>query len=164
VRFSLEQTVPGTVDAVLRALLDPAFIASLGELPTLHAPEVLSQERDGDIVVQRVRYRFAGTLSPAVTRVIDPKKVTWVDETTYELTAGRARFRIIPDNYGNKLRCSGTYVFTARDGMTVRRSDGELNVAVPLLGRAVERAILSGLQEHIEREGDLLATWLEVKP
>ena len=47
--------------------------------------------------------------------------------------------------------------------MTVRRSDGELSVSVPLLGRIVERAILSGLEEHIEREGDLLAEWLEVK-
>lgn len=163
-RFSLEQTVPGTVEAVLAALLDPAFITSLGELPMLHAPEVLSQERDGTIVVQRVRHRFAGTLPPAVTRVIDPKKVTWVDQTTYDLAAGRAEFHIIPDTYGNKLRCHGTYVFTARDGMTVRRSEGELKVSVPLLGRAVERAIVSGVLEHIEREGDLLATWLEVKP
>lgn len=163
-RFSLEQTIPGRVDEVLRALLDPAFIASLGELPTLHAPEVLSQSRDGDVVVQRIRYRFAGTLSPAVTRIIDPSKVTWVDETTYDLAAARATFRVIPDHYGTKLRCHGTYVFTARDAMTLRRSDGDLHVAVPLLGRAVERAIVSGLQEHIEREGELLTSWLEVKP
>ncbi len=163
-RFSLEQTLPGAVDEVLGALLDPRFVASLGELPTLHAPEMLSQERDGEIVVQRVRYRFAGALSPAVTRLIDPAKVTWVDETTYDLSTGRATFRVLPDHYASKLRCAGTYVFTGRDRTTVRRSEGDLRVAVPILGRTVERAIVSGLQEHIEREADLLTSWLEVKP
>ena len=160
-RFSLDQQLPGTVDAVLAALLDPALLQHLGALPNLGAPEVLSQERTGDVVVQRVRYAFKGSLSPAVTRVIDPDKVTWIDETTYDLAARRASFHIIPDHYANKLRCAGTHVFTERDGTTTRHVDGELNVRVPLVGRVVERAIVGGLQDHLRAEADLLATLLQ---
>ena len=160
-RFTLDQQLPGTVDQVLAALLDPELLERLGELPNLGAPDVLSQERDGDVVVQRVRYAFTGSLSPAVTRVIDPAKVTWIDETTYDLVARRASFRIIPDHYENKLRCAGAHTFTERDGGTVRHIDGELTVRVPLVGRVVERAIVGGLQDHLRAEADLLATVLE---
>lgn len=160
-RFSLEQTLPGRVADVIAALLDPTFISCLGDLPNLAPPEVLAQTRDGNTVVQRVHYRFTGTLSSAVTRVIDPKKVTWIDETTYDLAANRASFRIIPDYYVNKLRCSGTYTFAESDATTARRVDGEITVGVPIVGRVVERAIVSGLEAHMGSEADLLGEWLE---
>lgn len=160
-RFSLEQTLPGSVDDVIAALLDPEFLRCLGDLPNLDPPEVLDQHRDGDRVVQRIRYRFTGSLSPAVSRVVDPKKVTWVDETTYDLTARHATFRIVPDHYVGKLTCSGTYEFTDGGATTLRRVAGELSVSVPLVGRVVERAIMSGLKEHIDTEGELLREWLE---
>jgi hypothetical protein len=163
VNFAFEQVLPGRVDDVIDALLDPAFVSSLGDLPKLGAPEVLDQRRDGDIVVQRVRYVFTGELSVAVTRVIDPRKVTWIDETTYHLRAHRATFRIIPDHYAGKLRCEGTYSFTDVSTGTARRADGELSVRVPLVGRVVERAIVSGLEEHMEEEARLLAEWVEHK-
>lgn len=160
-RFSLEQELPGSVDDVLAALLDPAFLRRLGELPKLRPPALLSQERDGDVVVQRVQYAFAGSLSPAVTRVIDPDKVTWVDESTYDLAARHATFRIIPDHYAGKLRCAGTYTFSARGGVCLRAVDAELSVRVPLVGKVVERAIVAGLLDHLRIEADLLARWLE---
>ena len=160
-RFSLEQVLPGTVDEVLAALLDPRLLRRLGELPKLRPPQLLSQERDGDTVVQRVQHACGGTLSPAVTRVIDPDKVTWVDETTYDLGARRATFRIIPDHYAGKLQCAGTYTFTARGEGCLRAVDAELSVRVPLVGKVVERAIVSGLLDHLRTEADLLARWLE---
>ena len=73
-RFSLEQTLPGSVDDVIAALLDPEFLRCLGDLPNLAPPEVLGQQRDGSRVVQRIHYQFTGSLSPAVSRVIDALK------------------------------------------------------------------------------------------
>jgi hypothetical protein len=97
-----------------------------------------------------------------VTRVVDPNKLTWVVETTYDVTARRATFQIIPDHYGTKLRCSGEHSFIARGDVTIRRVEAELTVAVPLLGRVVERAITSGLRDHLQTEADLLTEFLEV--
>jgi hypothetical protein len=161
VRFELEQVLPGGVDEVIAALLDPEFLRCLGDLPNLAPPEVLDQRRDGDIVVQRTHYRFTGALAPAVTRVIDPKKVTWVDEVTYDVVARHATFTIVPDHYVNKLTCSGSYEFTERESTTVRRVVGDLRVRVPLVGKVVERTIVSGLEEHLTTEADLLREWLE---
>jgi len=164
VHLALEQRLPGNVDRVLDALLDPAFVASMGSLPNLAAPEVRSQERTGDVVVQRLHYRFTGALPSAVTRVVDPGKLTWVLETTFELARRSASFRILPDHYASKLRCDGRIVFIDDGDHARRQVDADLRVTVPFVGRAVERAIASGLREHLDREADLLRDWLEVKP
>lgn len=156
--------VPASVGRVMAALLDPAFVEALGRLPKLAPPELLDQQQDGDVVVQRVRHRFTAPLSAAVRRVVDPAKLTWVDERRFDLAAATATFRITPDHYADRLRCAGTFTFTPANGDTVRTADAELAVSVPLVGRLVERTIAAGIEEHLDREQALLQEWLEVKP
>ena len=163
-RFHLEQTLPGRRDDVIAAFVDPAFYASLQGLPKIDPPELLEQVVDGTIVRQRIRYRFTGSVSGAVTRVIDPNKMVWVDESVYDLAGHRAEFRIVPDHYANKLRCEGSYVFDVVGDATRRVIDGDLRVSVPLVNRPVERAIVSGLEEHLATEADLMGDWLSKGP
>ena len=54
-------------------------------LPKLGPPEVLERTVDGDVVRLQIRYRFVGDLSPAVTAVLDPAKLTWVEHSTHDL-------------------------------------------------------------------------------
>jgi hypothetical protein len=161
VRFELEQTLPGTVDAVMAAFTDPGYLASLGKLAKVGEPEVLDQHRDGDTVLQRVRYRFTGDLSSAVTTVVDRRKLVWVDEHLYDLAHATATFRIIPEHYADRLRCSGSEWF-AESGTdaTTRHLEAELTVRWPVVGSLVERAIVSGFQEHLAEEARLLAAWM----
>lgn len=160
-RFRIEQHLPGDVDDVIDALLDEHFVSSLGALPKIDKPELVSHIVDADFVTQRVRYRFTGNLSGAVTAVVDPAKLTWVAETTYDLRGREASFRILPDHYGNRLTCSGMHRFLAAGaGASVRLIEGELKVSYPIVGRAIERAVLSGLEEHLEAEADLLRSHL----
>jgi hypothetical protein len=160
VRFTLDQDLPGTVEEVLEVLADPGFVPELGALPKVGPPELLEHRLADGTLHERVRYRFTGALSPAVTRVLDPSRLVWVQETTYDLEAGTASFRIVPEHYANRLRCSGRYRFTARSGGCRRAIEGDLTVSYPLVGRAVERAILSGLEEHLGAEAELIRRWL----
>ena len=159
-RFSLDQDLPGTVEEVLDVLADPGFVPELGALPKVGPPELLEHRVDGGTLHQRVRYRFTGDLSSAVTRVVDPARLVWVDETTYDLEAATATFRILPEHYANRLRCSGRYRFTGTPRACRRSIEGDLTVSYPLVGRAVERAILSGLEDHLAAEADLIGRWL----
>ena len=159
-RFALDQDLPGTVEDVLAVLADPGFVPELGALPKVGPPELLEHEVGDGRLHQRVRYRFTGALSPAVTRVIDPARLVWVDDTTYDLEAATASFRILPEHYANRLRCSGRYRFSPRSGGCRRSIEGDLTVSYPLVGRAVERAILSGLEDHLGAEADLIGRWL----
>ena len=162
-RFRVQQRFTAALAAVEAGLLDPAFLGPLAELPELGAPALLDTTVAGRTVRQRVRYRFAGNLSPAVTAVVDPARLTWVEETTYDLEAHRGEHRIVPDHYAGRLASS--YVSrleTGGDGAvsTVRTIEGDVRVRFPIVGGKVERAIVGGVSEHAGLEKDVLMRWL----
>ena len=159
-RFTARQDVPAPLAEVEDALLDPAFLARLAELPRLGRPRLLATETDGDVVRQQVRYRFSGDLAPAVTAVVDPDKLTWVEDTTYDRRRHRGEHRIVPDHYRDRLRASYTTQLEEHGGGTRRLVEGDLRVRFPLVGGRVERAIVSGLVEHAGLEAGVLAQWL----
>lgn len=159
-RFRIQQRFDAPVEQVEAVLLDPAFLARLGQLPKLGRPELLDQREDGDVVHRRVRFAFAGQLSAAVTAVVDPARLTWVEESTVDRRTHRTTFRIRPDHYADRLRASGTFTLGA-DGPGSRRvAEGDVVVRFPFVGSKVERAIVSGLQDHAEAESDAVAEWL----
>ena len=159
-RFSVEQVLPGPVERVEDALLDPAFLTLMASLPKLGAPQLLDVTENGTTVRRRVRYRFAGDLSPAVTAVVDPAKLTWVEDATVDRVSHCTTFRILPDHYGSRLKCSGTFRLEEVPGGVRRVLDGDLRVSFPLVGGKVERAIVSGLREHAALEADALRGWM----
>jgi len=161
VKFRLEQVFSASVEVVEDALADPAFIEALGRLHELGQPRLLDQRSDGSLLHQRVHHRFVGDLSRAVTTVVDPARLTWVEELTWDRQAHRGWFRILPDHYADRLECRGTMsLVPAAGGTTQRVTEGELVVHMPLVGHRVERAILSGMAEHGDGEVQVLEQWL----
>jgi hypothetical protein len=161
VHFHLEQPLPASPTEAIDVLVDPGYLASLTELPRLGRPEVLDRVDDGEQVRLRVRHRFTGSLSPAVTRVVDPAKLVWVEETTYDRAAATATMRVRPEHYADRLRAWASFRFLPSGPASCTRvADGEVAVRFPLVGGKVERAIVSGLEDHLTREADLVARWL----
>jgi hypothetical protein len=160
VDFTLHQQIDAPLDAVEAALVDSAFLARMDELPKLGSAEVVHNERDGDVVHLAVRYLFQAELSSAVTRVVDPDKLTWVEASECDLAAHRTSCVIQPDNYANLLQ--GRYeATTAPDGSgTTRTITGQLKVKVPLLGGKVEKAIVGGLAENADAQASLLTSYI----
>ena len=160
--FELTQVFSSALELIEDGLVDPDFLAKLGQLPDLGQPELLSQDRSGNRLCQRVRYRFAGQLSPVVTAVVDPNRLTWVEESVLERDTHMTRFRIRPDHYPDRLSCSGTFQLSpgSNPKTTRRRTTAELKVSFPLLGRKVEEAIIAGLADHARMEAAALDAYL----
>lgn len=159
-RFRLEQRFAASPAAVEEALTDAGFLARLASLPNLGGAELLRREVDGDLVHLDVRYAFAGTLSSAVTAVVDADKLTWVDAATFDRATHRSEHLIVPDHYGGRLTCSYSgFIAAAGDG-AVREVEGDLKVHFPLVGGRVERAIVSGMEEHTRLEATALDDWI----
>lgn len=160
--FRIEARIHAAMKAVAQALVDPRFIAATAELPKIGGAELLDQRHDGDRVRQRIRYRFTGDLSSAVTRVVDRDRLTWVDEADHDLASQRSDHRIVPDSYGDRLQASYVVLIDPdTDGHNSRMVvTGTVKVRVPLVGGRVERAIVSGLEEHAHAEAELLGRWL----
>jgi hypothetical protein len=160
VRFELIQRFDAAVEAVEAAYIDPEFLAEMGRLPNLGHPELLEQQDRGDQLWQRVRYAFVGDLSHTVKAVVDPKKLTWVEESTLDRTSHTTTFVIVPDNYGRMLEASGTFTLASEGNATIRRATGELVVHVPFVGQKVAAAIVSGLRRHAELEVEVVERWI----
>jgi hypothetical protein len=153
VRFELTQRYRSSVEEVVVAYADPELYPSLVDLPKLGGIEVLEHHRDDTTATLRVRFRFTGHLPSAVTAVVDPERLTWVQESTHDLTGGTTTFRLLPDHYPDRLRASGTCRVVPQGDGTRRVVSGELAIrGVPLVGGRVERAIVDGLGEYLEAE------------
>lgn len=161
-RFEVDQRIDAPALAVRDAYLDPDWYQAAAGLPRLGAPEVLRIEHDDDHATSEIRYRFTGDLAPAVTAVVDPRRLTWVEHTRHDLATATGRFELRPDHYAGRLTCQGDVaVTTAGKGKGASRLvRGDLRVRFPLVGGQVERAIVSGLREHLEAEAELLERWL----
>ncbi|MHB8465005.1 MAG: DUF2505 family protein [Acidimicrobiales bacterium] len=160
-RFRIEQRFGRSVVEVEDTLCDPGFIGAMAQLPKLGRPQLLDHEDTGDIVRMRVRYAFVGELSSAVRRVVDPERLTWVQEQTTDRRTHLSRFTILPDHYSALLRCTGRFAVTPDgDHAALRTADGQIEVSVPLVGGKVERAIVSGLEEHSVAESALFEEWV----
>jgi hypothetical protein len=162
VKFEIVQDLRATPDAVDGALVDPAFLVRMADLPKLGSAEVVSQERDGDTMRQDVRYLFQAELSSAVTRVVDPDRLTWVERSVCDLASHRTECEIRPDNYGGMLNGRYSSLIVASGAGARRTLTGELKVKVPLVGGKVERAIVGGLEENAAAQIALLEGFLGV--
>jgi hypothetical protein len=160
-RFTIEQTFAGPLEQVEDALVDPKFLERLSTLPKLGRPTLVHRVEKGDLVHQWVKYAFTGEVNAAVRRVVDPARLTWVEESTLDRRTHRTTWRIVPDHYRNLLRSSGEFRLEPLGADRTRRiTEAELKVTVPLVGGKVEQAIVSGLREHAELEEQVLDEWL----
>ena len=160
-QFTVTETIAATRDEVLAALADPGYYAHLGSAATaVQAPELLAvAEEDGSIRTS-VRYAFDGTISGPAAMVVDVDKLTWVIDTAYDTRTHTGTVAVVPDHYVGLLRCSGTLTLAdVGDGTTVETVSGRLDVKVPLVSGAAEKAIFGGFTHHLEVEAAAMAEY-----
>lgn len=164
-KFELAQTYAGaTPDEVVAAYTDPNLYATFEGLTKVAPPEVVSREATGDHVSLTLRMRFVAELNAAARAVVDPGKLTWLQEERYDLRAHTATVVFQPENYADRFSCSGGYEFAPDPGdpsATRRTVRGDLRVRMLLVGGQVEGALVSGLREHFAEEQPLVARWLD---
>ncbi|MFI5042311.1 MAG: DUF2505 domain-containing protein [Acidimicrobiales bacterium] len=162
IRFRLVQHFAQPHETVGATYRETYILDRQAELPKVGRPQLLSHEVDDDILRQKVRYAFAGDLSAAVRRVVDPARLTWIEDSTSDRRTHRTEFRILPDHYAKLLHCSGTFTLRAKGSeTTLRLAEGEMKVSVPFVGGKVERAIVSGLEDQARGETELVETWAD---
>lgn len=159
-RLDITYAAAADVDAVAAAYAHPDLYAAFAGLPRADRPELLERRDEGDVVVLRVRWRFSAPLAPAARRVIDPDRLSWVEESRHDVGRRTVTFRMLPDHYGDRFSCSGTYRFEPSATGARRVVEGDLRVKVPLVAKKVEKAILSGLEEQLASEVPVVERFL----
>ena len=159
-RFEVHQRFDAPAEEVIGLYCDPDLYPQLDGLGKLGRPELLSRDTDGDTVRLRVRYRFTAELPSAALAIVSPEKLTWVEETIFDLEELRSRTTIVPDHYPDRLAASAASSFTDVDDGSTREVTGELKVRALLVGGQVEKAIVSGMREHLADEAAVVSRLL----
>lgn len=147
------QNIAAPAGAATRVLADPRFYLSRESAEAIRATELVDHSVDGDRVELKIRFAFTGDLNAAARAILNPDKLTWVQVTDHDLATGRVAFKILPDNYADRLRCQGRYtVAPDGDDASIRTVATEIHVKAPLVAGQVERVILDGFRNELESQ------------
>ena len=154
-RIAIRQAVSVPPAQAMAAYGSPAFYTGRPVRDDIAVLDVVSHDDDGERVVIEVRFAFTGSVSPAVRAVIDPAKMSWITRTEVRPAEARTDWAVLPDHYPDRLKASGSYGFAPGDDgstSTIVTVEGDLKIHVPIVGRSVERVIVSDLARYIEDE------------
>ena len=163
-KFAVRQAVGVPPARAIAAYGSPAFYEGRPARDDIAVREVVRHEAAADRILLEVRFAFTGSVSPAVRAVVDPGKMSWITRTELLPAEARSSWVVLPDHYSDRLSARGTYRFEEREegtGSTNVEVAGDLKVRVPIVGRSVERVIVSGLQAYIVDEVARIPDWQE---
>jgi hypothetical protein len=162
VKFAVRQAVAVPPARAMAAYGSPAFYEGRPARDDIAVRGVVRREAAGDRILVEVRFAFTGSVSPAVRAVVDPAKMSWITRTEIFPAEARSSWVVLPDHYPDRLSATGTYRFAERkegSGSTDVEVEGDLSVRVPIVGRSVERVIVSGLRDYISDEVGRVPDW-----
>lgn len=154
-RFHAEHSFKGSRGAIVDLLADPAFYVTL-ELPDIRPPELIESHREGTWSVFRLRYAFADGLNPILRFVAGSAPLAWVQEVRVDLSGGSGQLLYEAEFDPTRIHGSGEFTLTTAQGSTMLRFDGEVIVAVPGIGRLLEREAIRQLLERFDIEARAL--------
>jgi hypothetical protein len=164
-RFTITQRfTSATPRQVVGAYIDPDLYPTFEGLTRVGTPEVVARTSDDHQVSLTLRMRFIADLNAAARAVVDPAKLTWLQQEEYDLDRLEASVVFHPENYADRFSSSGGYAFAADPddaSATIRTISGDLRIRMMLVGGQVENAVVSGLREHFAEEQPLVQRWLD---
>lgn len=159
-QFEITQRFTSPATDVEQAYADSALYPTLVGLPKLGGIEVIEEHDEPTAVELSIRFRFTGHLPGAVTAVVQPEKLTWVQRSRHEIGKRSATFVLEPDHYPDRLRAGGSFLVESSGSGALRIVRGELKVRAPLFAGRVENAIVSGLEEYLVAEAPAVDAWI----
>lgn len=117
---------------------------------------MVDHDDDGRVATIALRYQYVGHLDPIVYRVLGTRTLTWVQTLVLDRTDRAGRLDVAVEATPPRLRGAVVFAFTDDDG-TLRRSEGEVTVNVPLVGGQAERRIVPGFLRRLDIEAEYLA-------
>jgi hypothetical protein len=154
VHFVAKHRFAAPVEAVIAGLTDPAFHREL-QLPDLELLDV-NDHTNGTETVLRLRYDFIGQLDPLARRLLGGRRLTWLQELRLDRASGAGRLTFEAEADPRRLHGRADVALAPDDGGTRRLLEGELVVAVPVVGSSAERRIVPGLLRRLDIEANAL--------
>ena len=166
--FEFTHTFQAPFAVVQKAMLDDRYLPFLLQHHgKMEEAQVLESKVDGNVIKRRVRYRPRPIIESVGPKKIPPEYLAFVEESTFDLGAGRLDFKNVATVAGVAKHLSNRGSITFRDvgAQCERRTQGTLEIVeLPFLlrplGPIAERIIHVEAQKLLDAEARVLAQFL----
>ena len=159
--FEIAHVFDATPQEVADVLLDEGFQASLRDIASLAAREVVHQEeRDDSTVLRRTRCVLDLEVSGVAAKFLGDQPPSWIEEAVWHPTVMRWEWTILPEVGGELLKANGDIAIEEDGAGATRTVSGIVKVSVPLYGSKVEGWIVDGIEAAYDEEAQRLEEWL----
>lgn len=152
-KFETRRRLEITADEALDVLTGTELWSNLTDLPSLVVLDSKRTDAPDGHVHLRLDMRFTGDLPAGADRFVRGD-LHLRNDIDYDPDAQSATFHIVAPGLNRLLNCSGTYEFSDEDGVTVWRTIGDLRIAIPILGRRFENALVLDLTANLDAIAD----------
>jgi hypothetical protein len=163
-KFEVSHTFDADIDAVEKAIFDPALPAFLlKEMKLVTIIEPLDRQEDASSIRRKTKYQPVPLIKKIGPKEVPPHWMAWIEESTYDRRARRMDFVNIPttEKIRNLLENKGSLTLTAAGpGKTKRTMNGELKVKVFLLGKIAEGMIYKQAAQILDEEAAALRKFI----
>lgn len=150
-RFAARHRFASPPDAVASVLSDPDFYLDL-RLPDLAPAALVSATEENSETSIRLRFAYTGQLDPIAQRLLGGTALIWDQEVRVDRSAKRGRINFAATHDPRRLHGTAEFLLAPADGGTLRVIEGDLVVAVAIVGPLAERRIVPGIVARLALE------------
>ena len=170
-RFELKHSFDAPVDAVMDAMIDPAFPDFMKQHMKLMSDiKPIDRKEEGGRLSWRLRCVPVPMIKKVGPKEVPPEALAFVQESTIDRAGKRINFKNVAEHPKvlKHLENSGTFSFRDVGGRTERTISGELKVTnLPFLlkplGGIAERIIYSNAEDLLNEEAKVFGEFLKTR-
>jgi hypothetical protein len=170
-KFELKHTFDAPVDAVIDAMVDPAFPEFMkSHMKLMSDIKSIDRKEEGGRLSWRLRCVPVPMIKKVGPKEVPPEALAFVQESTIDRAAKRINYKNVAEHPKvlKHLESSGSFNFRDLGGRTERIITGELKVTnLPFLlkplGGIAERLIYSNAENLLNEEAKVFGEFLKTR-
>lgn len=154
-RFQVNHPFPVSPQAYWDGTRDPALDAKILAAGDVDI-EVLERTRNGVLSRERVRVSPRRELPALAQKALGAARFSYVQIVDGNDDTMTTSWKVVSDLISDKVSCSGTSRVIATPAGCERIIEGEIKVAIPLVGGTIEKVVFEQIEKSYERAADVI--------
>jgi hypothetical protein len=160
VKLHARWTFPCTVEQFWTCFDDPDWEAIEAKTSDQHA-EVLETRHEGDVEIRRTRIRSSMKLPGLVASRLGSDTLGYDLVSRIDRKNSLLTWDVVPPAMADKIVARGVMRVSAVPGGCEQVLEGEVSVAVPLVGGQIEKGVVDGIVKGHEATAKRRQAWLK---
>jgi hypothetical protein len=150
--FKMEHSFDCPVGKITPILAAGEDLVPMEDLPNVSQRKVIERKREGTKLHSKLEWCVHGQIPKIAQKLIDPDKLTFLEQTVWDDETATFTTRIIPHFLKDKFDCRTTSAWSAIDANRAKRTfSGKLEIKIPIIGSIVEKTIIDYLKKNNDK-------------